>query len=719
MATVGPLNKTGPTTQFQMWVDIVTQDIPNNRTLMRGTLRNVNTGGGSSYWLNNGIHQGYFNGWNFGNHGWVQPFLPAIAAGAWRWNDTFDFWIGHDANGYYNGGAAVSIAMAVRYSVDETYYGSIAIPRIPKPPGATSPVFVDSPTTTSLRYAFNGGSDGGSAITAWETQYSLTPDFSSGNSGIINSSGTHTYTGLTPGTTYYFRSRGVNGVGYGPWSSVLSGTTLPATPPGISVLPSASGTIATVTLSPPGGVSGVTEYNVQRRVVGTVPTTDFVSPSTVLVVDSLVPGTSYEWRANAEIAGYTSPWSDWVAVFQPNPNTSPGQYFDGATADTPETTYAWLGTVNLSQSTATAPAPLGWWTFAQGVGATGAAGVVARVLDNAPGVSGQYAARAIFTKDATAAGFFIGTAGTPVEELTTYVGSIWVKSSKATRMRAAMAYYNAGAAFVSTISGAAVEIPANVWTRLVVSGVSPATAETVAILAQDVVGTGHAMWLAGNVLTADGAMVTLGSLFDYFDGSSPDTLVHDFSWLGTPNASQSERVDVPTSVINPLADPDCPPLPLPPQPPTITSDCIDEVGIWRRYTVQVPAGEVRQWSSTLPTLILSTDAVAERQVRIRLFANPDGLAPELLDPTQWESEQILTYIPPNTQITLDGVTQRVWASVNGAAEIAADELLYGTGGIPATWPELRCGIGYVFTLDVPLEAPSGNLGTRVLLTQRM
>jgi len=127
---------------------------------------------------------------------------------------------------------------------------------------------------------------------------------------------------------------------------------------------------------------------------------------------------------------------------------------------------------------------------------------------------------------------------------------------------------------------------------------------------------------------------------------------------------------------------------------------------------------VRIWSSTLPTLELQTGHDAERQVRVRYYPNPDGLPAELVPLDSWEAEQILTYIPPHTVITLDGVTERVWAEVNGGEAIDADRLLYGTGGVPATWPELRCGIGYLVTLDVPMEAPSGNLQTRVLLTQR-
>jgi hypothetical protein len=85
---------------------------------------------------------------------------------------------------------------------------------------------LDQITLTSMRYIFDGQGDGGSPITAWQYQYATSGDFSSGASGWINSGGTSTQTGLTPGTVYYFRSRGVNAVGAGPVSDVISARTL-------------------------------------------------------------------------------------------------------------------------------------------------------------------------------------------------------------------------------------------------------------------------------------------------------------------------------------------------------------------------------------------------------------------------------------------------------------------------------------------------------------
>src|SRR5690606_33389332 len=103
----------------------------------------------------------------------------------------------------------------------------------------------------------------------------------------------------------------------------------------------------------------------------------------------------------------------------------------------------------------------------------------------------------------------------------------------------------------------------------------------------------------------------------------------------------------------------------------------------------------------------------------RVYRNPDALDPASFPATDWEAEQIVSYIPASTVLTLDGVAQRVWAEVNGGEPISADRLLYGSGGGPASWPVLSCGTAYLLSFDVPLDAPEGNLSVDVALTTRM
>lgn len=108
-----------------------------------------------------------------------------------------------------------------------TAAGTYALPRIPKVPAAPTPIALDMATPTGFRYRFSGNENGGSAIVRWESQVATNTAFNQNLKSMSHAtSGTHTYTGLRPGQVYYARSRGVNGVGAGPWSSLLNIRTL-------------------------------------------------------------------------------------------------------------------------------------------------------------------------------------------------------------------------------------------------------------------------------------------------------------------------------------------------------------------------------------------------------------------------------------------------------------------------------------------------------------
>lgn len=71
-----------------------------------------------------------------------------------------------------------------------------------------------------IRVRFNGnGDDGGMPMLAWQLQYADNPSFSSPTT--VSSGGTSDLN-LTPGKTYWFRSRGLNDVGWSAWSGAIS-----------------------------------------------------------------------------------------------------------------------------------------------------------------------------------------------------------------------------------------------------------------------------------------------------------------------------------------------------------------------------------------------------------------------------------------------------------------------------------------------------------------
>lgn len=590
----------------------------------------------------------------------------------------------------------------------------ISTPAAPTTPAASEV------TPVSMRLTWTRPTDtGGAAITQMILRRSETSSFTDFTDTPLAATATTTVvTGLAPGTTYYWRVIAANSVGYGVQSPTRTQATLAAGAPGLSVTATVSGTGSSAAITPPGGASGFTKFTLERRLSGTTTATSTDSATTPITSSGLTPGATYQYRASAWYGTYQSPWTNWVSLKQPNPNTDPGAYFDGNTADTSVTAYDWTGAVNNSTTTATATTPTGWLTFTGWAGGTGA------IFRASGGARGSYCARAVFFSDATAAGFQFGVGSNSAQQAEVgenieYVASIYAWPSKVQRLRAVIRWYTEAGAFVSASVGVASSVPAGKYSRLTITAISPLNARRAGVVVQDVAGTDWSLWQGGDWLQADAAMLSAQTLYPYFDGATADTAAFSYEWTGATNASASLRRDVIQPELDPLLDPDCPPIPAAPLPPAIETSCIDEIGTWRRYWAVIPEEEVYEWLAVVPTLTITTATVAARQVRVRFYQNPDNLPPSEAMGLVAESEQLITYIPPRTVVTLDGVSERVWAAVNGAEDVSADHLLVGTGGVPASWPVLSCGDAYLVSFDVPLDAPEGNVVIGAALTTRM
>ncbi len=597
-------------------------------------------------------------------------------------------------------------------------------------PGAPTGITPSAVTPTSMHIAwtaptFVGGPNGG--LTGWQLDYSLVSDFSSGVTTITDGGtwGTSTdLSGLAPGNTYYIRVRAKSSAGYGANSSTLSQTTLPSTPPVVTVAPALSGKSSVVTLTPPSGVTGVDSWKIKVTDTVTAVTTEYDPITQPYTVTGMTPGRLYSYTAAAVIGAYTSPYSTPITATQPLPSTNPGAYFDGAKTDTNDTDFGWTGTADVSTSTAKGKGILGWSAAPVTTGAVVLARSTGAPADAAPQ---PYGATMTVLADLanTTPSFRLGMiASAPywsaVQPSTPYNGSIFVDTYRDLRLAIEISWYTAGGALISRSTGPGlVVLGTDGFTRVSGTVVSPDTAAFATLALVNASGTGSSQIIAGDQITVDASMIMLNALQPYFDGATVDTAYAQYDWLGTANQSTSTWTPLTPTSVDPLADPDIDPVPPAPVPPSIPNEGIIEVGTWRRYWVSIPADQVASFLTEVPTIALATSSVSERQVRIRVYENPLGQTPDVFDSSSWVSEQIISYIPPNTEMLIDGVAERVWASVNGGASTSADHLLYGTGGVPATWPVLSCGIGYLMSFDTPLDSPSNNLTIDLSLTRRM
>lgn len=640
--------------------------------------------------------------------------------------------------------------------------------QVPTAPGLTSV----TPGSTSAQIRFRAPSDdGGTALRGYTIQGATNSSFTLGVvSYAVSGSGTHTVTGLTPGTRYYWRVMAKNlvtdGVGIlgGAASRTLSGQQIevPSAPTLVSVTPLPGGDQVDLVYTAPtyNGGSGVREYIVYMERDG-YPTRTFTTGSLTPRIREMVPGARYTFTVRAVNAAGASLPSNAIVATMFLPSVSVGDYFDGSFPDSDETAFSWVGTAHASQSIATAVGVFNWNDFIPGAvtsGGTGAVTSVSTAIGNGPlsgdaygGISGEggpaigrinplgkRAVQVSFFSDQDAPGFFIGP-GTEdgfingyatVPDVAPIIGSIYVTSSRAKAMAAQLFYREAGTsgAILGKTLGDPVWVPANTPTRLVVRGETPAGGVRATVKATDVGPTAEfpvwRPWLSGEKIVLDGAMVSLGHvLYPYFDGSFFDTFSYQYEWDGPEHNSSSFRTSGPvlspySGLGDPLLDPDCPPFPEPPRPPVVDASCIDDVDQWRRYWMQIPADNVPDWQELLPTWVMTTvDAV--RQVRIRVYQNPFEREWEQIETSDYCSEQIISYIPPNTTMTIDAVLGRVYAEVNGGPSVAADHLLYGTAGVPATWPALSCGISHLVSIDVPSALAYGSVDTKVLLTRKV
>lgn len=572
-------------------------------------------------------------------------------------------------------------------------------------PAAPTSLKLSGATTNSIKATWSNANNG-SQFTGVQYQIDSVSNFSSPQTRNLGTVTSYTFTGLASNDQFWVRVRTKNSVGvYSAWSSVATGYTLSTSPPTIAVVPSADGLSASVSLSPTGSAKP-TKYTIQYRQTGTTSTKSKDTTSLVTTVDGLTPGRSYDWRASAWYGTTQSSWSGWVTAVQPSPDTNPGQYFDGDTSDSASVTYDWTGTAGKSISTASSTPPLGWATFEDGSADSGGTGVVVRAVG---GRSGDYAARVTFFSDTTAPGFTAGLAidldgGAATLPNTGHQARIHVRlSARTQRMAAVIIWADETAVYEvdRTIGEPVVVAAGSGWVPLTVEGVAPEGAGYAVLRVIDVEGQGWSPWKAGDQLLVDDAITPYGA--SYFDGDTPDSVSYQYDWEGDPHHSPSERITLSNELPDPLIDPDCDVVPAPPRPPVIVDSCVDTApSLWNRLVAFVESGNVPEVAVLIPTVKI-TPEVDVRQIRIRWYQAPLNKPIQDLEVDDYCVEQILTFAPAGSTITIDGVTQRVWADVPDGRTLRADHLLASPLGDAPVWGVLSCGVAYYLTIDIPSD----------------
>lgn len=178
----------------------------------------------------------------------------------------------------------------------------------------------------------------------------------------------------------------------------------------------------------------------------------------------------------------------------------------------------------------------------------------------------------------------------------------------------------------------------------------------------------------------------------------PETVVSSTEILPFPAVVECAQ-DTPS---DPLLDPSCPPVPAPPRPPTVPDDCITNLPYLQRFGYRIPADLVPEWHDSVPVITLKTRSQEVRQVRLRFYQIIQGVAEPIptIDPCGYCGEFLLSYLPADTSLVIDGSRETALATLPGGQVRNASTLLYGSNGTPFTWPVLTCGTGYMMTIDL-------------------
>lgn len=165
-----------------------------------------------------------------------------------------------------------------------------------------------------------------------------------------------------------------------------------------------------------------------------------------------------------------------------------------------------------------------------------------------------------------------------------------------------------------------------------------------------------------------------------------------------------DEVDCGVDTWEPIYDPLCPALVVPPTPPSIPLGCSDLPETWARWSLTIPAANMPRWGTVVPVFTLWS-TLSLRNMRLRIYSDPTESLDVNNNPCAFSYDIVVSYLPALSTMTIDGVSQSVWVETNTGQKRRADSLVFTTDSKPIEWPVLSCGTQHLLTLDLRGEFP--------------
>lgn len=122
----------------------------------------------------------------------------------------------------------------------------------------------------------------------------------------------------------------------------------------------------------------------------------------------------------------------------------------------------------------------------------------------------------------------------------------------------------------------------------------------------------------------------------------------------------------------------------------------------RRSVFTIREGVIPLTGEMLPTVVVRSGAREERHIRLRWARGlvvDDGAA---LD-CQTVGEAMVTYLPPEAALTLDGRTGEAYVDLEDGRRLDATPVMVGRAGGPWRAPVMRCGAPYTLVVDADVD----------------
>lgn len=185
---------------------------------------------------------------------------------------------------------------------------SVSIDRA-SPPSVPSKPTLSEITATSMRVRWTAGASNGAAIDQYRVGRNTVNSLASHTVFIVDTD--TVFTGLTPGTTYYWWTQTHNAKGYSPWSPVASAKTIKVGDAPDQVIasdPTQTSFVASFTDNGNGG-SPITARQLAYNTTNTLTGATSIAYTGVMTVTGLQPATTYYVWARVQNAAGWSPYS--------------------------------------------------------------------------------------------------------------------------------------------------------------------------------------------------------------------------------------------------------------------------------------------------------------------------------------------------------------------------------------------------------------------------